>query len=262
VVSVHEKGTEMMIATAVLLTALCAATDQGQTQTTDPSLTVAAEAQQATSGIIVAAEIEGRLAIYQGGHQLVVELDKPAGRPLQLALAPGGYEVRLGEHGSRRVRFQIGEGDQFRIELASFEDPEAAPAAGGQASVLPAPPHPAYAIDRRHRIEIRFGGWADDWYDSEEDWHTSGSTQGAFGFEYLNFVRQDLGIGVGVNGLVRASGDWERSDDEGEAHVISSIPVVIRWYPIRRATRVRSVEPYVTAGVGPVFDVHGRARGG
>jgi hypothetical protein len=254
----------MTIATAVLLTALYAATDPGQagiqsqaqTQTADPAPTVTAQAQQAASGIIMAAEIEGRLAIYRSDHQLVVKLDKPAGRPLQIALPPGGYEARLGERGIRRVRFQIGEGDQYPIELASFVEPEASPlAAAGQASALPAPPHATHALDPRHHMEVRFGGWADGWYDSEEDWHTSGTAQGAFGFEYLTFVQPDLGIGIGVTGLARAAGDWESRDDEGEARVTSSIPVVLRWYPIRRATRVRSVEPYLTAGIGPVFGV-------
>ena len=34
---------------------------------------------------------------------------------------------------------------------------------------------------------------------------------------------------------------------------LTSIPVTARWYPARRLTPFRSVEPYVTVGVGPVF---------
>jgi hypothetical protein len=122
-------------------------------------------------------------------------------------------------------------------------------------SPQPAAPSPAPALDARHRIEIRFGGWANGRYDYPDDWHTSGSAQGAFGLEYLSFVRNDLGIGIAVTTLGRAQGDWDGWPDAGSAQFVTGIPVVVRWYPIRRLTRTRSVEPYVTAGIGPVFGV-------
>ena len=64
----------------------------------------------------------------------------------------------------------------------------APPPVAGAASPQPAAPSPAPALDARHRIEVRFGGWANGWYDYPDDWHTSGSAQWAFGLEYLSFV--------------------------------------------------------------------------
>ncbi len=133
----------------------------------------------------------------------------------------------------------------------------------------PVPPPRARALDPRHRIEVRFGGWTDGWYGYEDgwrgrvsDWHTSGSAQGAFGFEYLTFVRDDLGIGLAVTGLASARGDWGGWDRSGTTQVTTSIPVVVRWYPARRLTHIRTVEPYAAAGIGPVFGVDTSATDG
>jgi hypothetical protein len=124
----------------------------------------------------------------------------------------------------------------------------------------PAPVKPAPVVDRRHRIEVRFGGWTDGWYGYEtgwdgHEWATTGRAQGAFGVEYLSFIRNDFAVGLGVSGLANADGDWGNWDQSGKTQVTTTIPVVVRWYPARRITQVRSVEPYVTAGVGPVFGV-------
>ena len=71
----------------------------------------------------------------------------------------------------------------------------------------------------------------------------------------LNFIRNDLGVGIGISSLVSARGGWEGLVDAETARVTTSIPVVLRWYPVRRMTRARSVEPYVTAGIGLVVGV-------
>jgi hypothetical protein len=248
----------MTIVPALLMTVLCSGLGQGSAQVEDPALASTAERPQATSGIIIAADIEGRLSVYDGRQQLVVELNKPAGRQLQLALEPGVYEVRLtAVDGTRRAGILISEGHQLLVSLSNFSDQAASrpPVAGDLPAGHPVPPHHSHALDPRHRIEARFGGWGNGWYDYGDDWHYAGSAQGAFGVEYLSFVRNDLGIGVGLSSLVRAQGDWEGLVDAGTARVTTSIPVVVRWYPVRRMTRTRSVEPYVTAGIGPVFGV-------
>jgi hypothetical protein len=245
-----------MFATALLLTVLSAGTAHVPVQTTDPAPTPAAE-QQLTSGIVIAAEIEGRLAIYDRERRLVVELDKPAGRQLQVALEPGVYEARLAGTGPKRTRIQVTEGQQLLIDLASFAESERPlPPRAADPPASGAPSHHPRRLDGRHRIEIRFGGWGDGWYDEHEDWYYRGSAQAAFGLEYLNFVRNDLGVGIGLSTLARGEGDLDGWDNEGTGQATCSIPVVVRWYPARRMTRMRSVEPYVTAGIGPVFGVN------
>ncbi len=245
----------MTIATALLLTALCAATDQELTRGPDPTTDPSSGRQQPASGVIIAADIHGRLVIYDSEHRVVVEVDKLAGGQLQVALAPGAYEARLGPHGSRRMRFQVAEGQQRVIDLAGFESQAAGPPPAAPAPPRPAPPYRAEPLDARHRVEMRIGAWGDGWFDHDQDWHSSGTVHGALAVEYLNFVTSDVGIGIGVSSLVRAHGhDWDWTD-RGAAQVTTTIPVSARWYPIRRLTRSRSVEPYVTGGVGVVFGV-------
>ncbi len=244
---------------ALILTVLCAGAGPALTQTSEPVAGgPAAERQQGRSGLILAEDIQGRLAVYDGRQQMVVELDKPAGRQLQVALDPGVYEVRLttGE-GTRRAGILISEGLQLVLGLSNFsgETTHRPPATGGGPAVYPAQMQYLRALDPRHRIELRFGGWGSGWYDYHDDGHYAGSAQGAFGLEYLNFIRSDLGVGIGVSSLVSGRGDWEGVADAGTSRGTVSIPVVVRWYPVRRVTRTRSVEPYVTAGIGPVFGV-------
>lgn len=115
--------------------------------------------------------------------------------------------------------------------------------------------HHARSLDSRHRIEVRFGGWGDGWYEGHGDnWNYAGSAKGAFGLEYLSFIRNDIGIGVGFSSLVRAD-DCHECLEGGAARVVASVPVIVRWYPVRRLTRSRVAEPYVTGGIGPVFGV-------
>jgi hypothetical protein len=247
----------MTIVPALLFTVLCAGAGPALAQGSEPSAVgPAAGRQQVRSGLIIAADIEGHLAIYDGKQQLVVGLDKPAGRQLQLALEPGVYEVRLTTgQGTRRAGILIAEGLQLPLGLSNFSGQvtNRPPATSELPVGYPPPLHHSYALDPRYRIELRFGGWGSGWYDYHDDWHYSGSAQGAFGFEYLGFIRNDLGVGIGISSLVSADGDWGRVVDVRAARVTTSIPVVVRWYPVRRVTRSRSVEPYVTAGIGPVF---------
>jgi hypothetical protein len=130
----------------------------------------------------------------------------------------------------------------------------------------PQPPAPRPASDPRHRMEVRVGGWTDGWYGYEtgwdgRDWGTTGQAQGAFGLEYLSFLRNDLAIGIGVSGLASADNHWGVLDQSEKAQATIAIPIVVRWYPVRRITQVRSLEPYVTAGIGPVFGVDSQVNG-
>lgn len=246
----------MIVTTALLLTALYAGPPQDPVQSVSPVSAQGVEEQRISTGIILASAVEGRIAIFDSHGRLVVELDKPAGRSLEVALEPGAYEVRF-QSVPPVVRFQVRDGDRFVLEpprtgVPAPVPPQPAPPAGA----IPAPPAPARALDARHRIEVRFGGWADGWAGDYDDCCYSGSAHGAFGVEYLHFLRNDLGVGMAVTGYGTANGWSYALDGEGTSQALVSLPVVVRWYPVRRLTQVRAVEPYVTAGIGPAFGVN------
>jgi hypothetical protein len=117
------------------------------------------------------------------------------------------------------------------------------------------PPRDASSPDGRRRIEFRFGGWDDGQDAGPRYWHHRQWTgYGAIGFEYLSFVRNDLGVGVGLTSLVRPD-ECRGCSGSDAAQSVTSIPLIVRWYPARRLVRARTVEPYVAAGIGPVFGV-------
>jgi len=242
----------MTFARALLMVVLCAGTEARLLEAAGAVHGPGSERQQQTSGLVIAADIEGRLAIYDAGDRLVVELDKPGGRQLLVALEPGTYEATLRGQGSRRIRFEIEEGRQWLVAMASFAERDGYPPPAPGHS----PGHTQHPRDGRHRIEVRFGGWASGSYDGpDEMWDGSGSVHGAFGLEYLHLVAPDVAVGIGLTGLVRAVDTRQGWDGGGAAQATCGIPIVARWYPVRRLTRVRSVEPFVTAGFGPVFGV-------
>lgn len=146
-----------------------------------------------------------------------------------------------------------------RRQAARYEAPADTPDRSPAAAEVPGHPDTPDnepSLDGRHRLEVRFGGWGDGWYEGRgHNWDYTGSARGAFGVEYLSFIRNDIGIGVGVSGLVRADACTGCSSDEESARAVIGTPVIVRWYPVRRVTRTRVVEPYVTVGFGPVFGV-------
>jgi hypothetical protein len=56
---------------------------------------VMTDMRQTSAGLVLAKELEGRLFVRNRDNQLVAELYKPAGRAVELGLAPGAYTVRL-----------------------------------------------------------------------------------------------------------------------------------------------------------------------
>jgi hypothetical protein len=248
----------MLITAALLLSVVAAPGARALPGPADAAVTQSSSgSRQSASGIVIAPDVEGRVAIYDADGRLLMEVDKPAGRQVRIALEPGVYEARLARDTANRARFLVGDGQQLVLGAANFREvapPPAPPAerqGHGQAAGLVVEVQP---LDARHRIEVRFGGWGDGWYGHAHD-DSWGSGQGAFGFEYLTFVRNDLAVGIAVTGLARGCGssDGHGWDETGSGQALTSIPVTVRWYPVRRATRMRSVEPYVTGGIGPVF---------
>jgi len=111
-------------------------------------------------------------------------------------------------------------------------------------------------VEPRHRLEARFGVWRKPHFsfsEPTEDVHI-GSADFAFGFEYLRSVTLDLAVGVGTQAFVRGAGESvEDGDSWSSGYATIAIPFVVRWNFARRLTNWRTIEPYLTAGVGPLI---------
>lgn len=72
-------------------------------------------------------------------------------------------------------------------------------------------------------------------------------------FELLRFVREGVAVGVAVHPLVAAvDASTDSTGTVSNNRVGVGIPFLVRWYPIRRATRRHGLEPYIGAGFGPL----------
>ena len=75
-----------------------------------------------SAGLFLAEALEGRLYVRDEAGQLVVEVEKLAGRPTELGLAPGRYRVRREvEGGASEAAFTLVEGQRTPLALAQFQ---------------------------------------------------------------------------------------------------------------------------------------------
>ncbi|ATB33916.1 caspase family protein [Melittangium boletus] len=110
---------------------------------------------RATSATLVLADtLEGRLFVRDAAGTLVVELLKVSGRPTQLGLAPGRYQVRRELDGSlSEAAFTLTEGQGTTLSAANFAS------VPGEATVSRGGPKEAHEVDTssRRRLLLNLG---------------------------------------------------------------------------------------------------------
>ena len=72
--------------------------------------------------------------------------------------------------------------------------------------------------------------------------------------EYQRYVREDLSIAIGVQGLGGVVGTAAGPEGvfSGVADVIA-MPIAARWYPLAKGRENQAVKPFVATSLGPVF---------
>ena len=229
----------------------------------------AIQAQQSASGLVVAEDVAGRVTVYDTTERVVFEMDKESGRPIRIGVAPGTYEVRLqSRRPAVRITVQVRDGEYTVVDADRFAQPSTgrSEAAGAAAAAPAAKPSPTRPLgDEVNRIEVRFGAYPTPSFHSEEmanDVHSAQTDMG-LGFDYLRFVGRDVAIGVSVSSLVRSDRSWTDRDHDGVAddthertrstNSTTFVFGVVKWNFARRLTEWRTLEPYITGSLGPVF---------
>jgi hypothetical protein len=232
----------------------------------------AIQAQQSASGLIIAEDVAGRVTVYDTSQRIVFEMDKDSGRPVRIGVAPGTYEVRLdARRAAVRITTQVRDGEYTVVDSARFAQPStgraqpagSTPPSGAAAADAASPKGPLGAAV--NRIEVRFGAYPTPSFSHEEaanDVHGRQADLG-IGFDYLRFIRRDIAIGVSASSLVRSETVWMDRDHDGTAdddrdrtrasNSTTFVYGVVRWNFARRLTTWRTLEPYVTGSLGPVF---------
>ena len=229
----------------------------------------AVQTQQSASGLIIAEDVAGHVTVYDATERIVFEMDKESGRPVRIGVAPGSYEVRLAARRPPvRITVQVRDGEYTAVDSSRFAQPSTdhtQPAAQAPPQAAEASPANRRLGDAVHRLEGRFAAYPTPSFSRGKlpnHLYTRHSDLGV-AFEYVYFFARDVAIGFSAFSLVRSEAAWTDSNDDNFAdedkdHTNISRSTtyafgVVRWNFARRLTEWRTVEPYVTGGVGPVM---------
>ena len=231
---------------------------------------VMTDVRQTTATLVLGEDREGRFFVRTASQELVVELYKPRGRLVELAVEPGIYEVRVErEKGSVTARAEVVDGARVAIDPRQFGPVAMEPTRRRGDSTR-------YAVAGRNRIEMRLGSWrvhgppvpvhavtspgATVFFGEIVDVQGDSAASAFGGFAYTRFVRENLAATVAVDG-VGVSSDASASGKTlwtGTAAALA-IPVGIRWNPLRGDHTTQAFKPFVAAAIGPVVRLANRS---
>ena len=103
---------------------------------------VMTDVRQTTATLVIGEELEGRFFVRNAAQELVVELYKPRGRRVELAVEAGTYDVRIErDKGALAARTEITDGSRSVLAAAQFGIAAVEPTqTRGGAPALAAPP--------------------------------------------------------------------------------------------------------------------------
>lgn len=209
------------------------------------------DVRQTTATLVLAASLEGRVFVRNARQELVVELYKPPGRPVELGLEPGTYEVRIERPAEAWLaKSQVGQGQRLELGLDQFLPTKPEPSRARGIGT------PIYSVAGRNRVELRLGMWRAGPSAAPTPVVSVGtdSVDLMAGLQYTRFVREDLAFTLGAN-VIPDSGSTRVTPTDAFAgsRAIAAILVGMRWNPMRGELRSHAVKPYLAAGIGPMI---------
>ena len=209
---------------------------------------VMTDVHQTTATLVLGEDLEGRFFVRTSAQELVVELYKPRGRRVELAVEPGTYEVRAEkEKSSLSARADVADGARVVLEPQQFGPAAVAEATRRRGDV------PRFAVAGRHRIEMLWGMWRT--HGRGDAAITGGTTFDLFGgWKYTKYVRENLAVTASVEAFGVESGTRVGPNSLSTGTVGGfALPVSLQWNPFKGDHRAQPLKPYVVAGVGPII---------
>ena len=213
---------------------------------------VMTDVRQTTAGLVLSEGLTGRCFVRNSEEQLVVELQKPQGRRVQLGLEPGEYRVHCDlKSGGMAATTEVAEGAQVVVGPDQMAATERQETVSRGISEHPPGPRP---LDGRNRIDLR-------WTISIGDGGTAVSTTpgvsvttsvGGLGgsLDYYRWFREDWALAFSASGRAVDASTYTGIGGVGtEATSVASLLVGVRWTPTKNPRA--SVRPYLTGLVGP-----------
>jgi hypothetical protein len=213
---------------------------------------VMTDVRQTSASLVLSEDLSGRCFVRNAADQLVVELQKPRGRSVELGLEPGSYRVHCDlQSGALATTTEVAEGAQVVVGPERMAATEHQETISRGTSDTPPGPRP---LDGRNRIDARWtisrqdNGWASV---SQPGGIVETSVQGfGGGLDYYRWFREDLALAItGMGRAVDVSTYVGLPGTRTETTSLSAFLVGLRWYPTKnpRAT----VRPHLTAQLGP-----------
>jgi len=220
---------------------------------------VMTDVHQTTATLVLSENLEGRFFVRTAAQDLVVELYKPRGRAVELAVEAGTYDVRLErEKGSLVARTQVADG--ARVVLDAREFGQAAPPEPTQRRG-PAPSLPRFAVSGRNRVELLVGAWRAG---RDTGLVTSGTTADVMGgLGFTHYVREDLAMTFTLAGAAVQEEATVTTRTVTAASVVASEMLVgVRWNPLARNHTPQAIKPFLAVAAGPIFGLAERSFSG
>lgn len=197
---------------------------------------VITDVRQTSARLALEKGLEGRVFVRTPGRTPVVELYKPAGREVEIALEPGEYDVRVERNRaafSSRVVVAEGARAVMRLSQLTPTAPEPSRSRGSDAA--------SFALAGSHRFTMQSGLWG-----ARGGSVRIGGLDANFtgGGQYAWHVREALAITVGVTGY----GAEQQVDVIGGV----AVPVSVQWNPLPGGGADRRLKPFLAAGIVPV----------
>jgi hypothetical protein len=206
---------------------------------------VITDIRQTSAGMILSEELAGRLFIRDEKNQLVAELQKPAGRAIELGLEPGKYTLdlqRKPEIATAAVELKTGE--RLILKNSAFQSiPSEEATSRGEPGVGTKVPQPIPVLTprfRSYRIELGVTGWPNP------GGTTASPIESTVGANLACWYRPRPNLAVGVAFYQGPSGVGS-----GVSGVFSLTPAV-RYY-LSKSALATALNPYLKVGVGPYF---------
>src|SRR5262245_24762296 len=210
---------------------------------------VMTDVRQTSATLVLGEDLDGRIFIRTAAQELVVELYKPRGRRVELAVEPGRYDLRL-ERDREALTAHADVGSDARVVVEPRQFGIAPPS---EPTRRRGDDPARFAVAGRNRVEMRFGAWPKGDNGARVTNGTSGG--GAFaGFAYTRYLREDLAAVVSVDVSAVDSGNSVGPSGVASGTVgVTAIQAGVRWNPFARRGTASPLKPFVAAGVGPVI---------
>jgi hypothetical protein len=212
---------------------------------------VMTDLRETSASLVLAESLDGRFFIKDLHGTLVVELYKPHGRRVEIALPPGAYKVYCRQEPATMVTSaQLVEGKSVLLEPEQFvaTTPDPSLTRGRLTRRL--------SVAGRHSLSFSPGYWSTPSRGPSSAVVRAGWENNSFssGMLFTHYLDENLAVTAGFNVLeMGESTVVTREGTFSGSSTLYAIPIGARWFPERMISRSGTTRPFLAAALGPII---------